>query len=230
MTSVMAVPEAHSETLMARRTKQAALETRAQIIDAAELCFSSKGVSHTSLADIAKRAGVTRGAIYWHFENKDEVFDAMLLRARTPTQHLEDATRDSDEPDPLGRLRTLLSEIFRQTQHDPSTRRISEIVFHKCEYTDQMCDLREHMRELRQESLQKLESALRNAIARQQLPERLDVPMAARCLQAQLIGTLDAWLLRPEDYALAEHAERLADSILDTIRYSPALLLPEKRS
>src|SRR5690554_6157891 len=193
---------------MARRTKQEALETRAQIIDAAELCFSRKGVAHTSLADIAKRAGVTRGAIYWHFENKDEVFDAMLLRARTPTQHLEDATRDSDEPDPLGRLRVLLSEIFRQTQHDPSTRRISEIVFHKCEYTDQMCDLRENMRQLRQQSLEKLENALHNAVSRQQLPERLDIPMAARCLQAQLIGTLDTWLLRPEDYSLAGQAER----------------------
>lgn len=211
---------------MARRTKQAALETRAQIIDAAELCFSQKGVSHTSLADIAKRAGVTRGAIYWHFENKDEIFDAMLLRVRTPTEHLAEATRDSEEPDPLGRLQALLSEIFRQTEHDPSTRRISEIVFHKCEYTDQMCDLREQMRALRQESLKKLESALRNAVAKQQLPDRLDVPMAARSLQAQLIGTLDAWLLRPEDYSLAGHAERLADSILDTIRYSPALLLP----
>lgn len=215
---------------MARRTKQEALETRARIIDAAELCFFQTGVSHTSLANIAKRAGVTRGAIYWHFENKDEVFDAMLLRARTPTQHLEDATRDSDEPDPLGRLRVLLSEIFRQTQHDPSTRRISEIVFHKCEYTDQMCDLRENMRQLRQQSLEKLENALHNAVSRQQLPERLDIPMAARCLQAQLIGTLDTWLLRPEDYSLADQAERLACSILDTLRYSPALLLPESEA
>ncbi len=215
---------------MARRTKQEALETRAQIIDAAELGFFKKGVSNTSLADIAKRAGVSRGAIYWHFQNKGEVFDALLLRARSPTQHLEDASHDSEEPDPLRRLHALLSEVFRQTERDPSTRRINEIVFHKCEYTDQMCDLREHMRGLRRESLEKLESALRNAIARQQLSERLDVPMAARCLQAQLIGTLDAWLLRPEDYSLAERAERLADSILDTIRYSPALLLPESQS
>lgn len=215
---------------MARRTKQEALETRAQIIDAAELCFFKAGVSHTSLADIAKRAGVTRGAIYWHFENKGEVFDALLLRARTPFQHLEDASRSSEESDPLGRLHALLSEVFRQTENDPSTRRINEIVFHKCEYTDQMCDLREHMRLLRQQSLENLESALRNAVTKQQLPERLDVPMAARCLQAQLIGTLDTWLLRPEDYSLVEHAGRLACSILDTLRYSPALLLPENES
>lgn len=209
---------------MARRTKQEALETRAQIIDAAELCFSSRGVAHTSLADIAKRAGVSRGAIYWHFLNKDEVFDAMLQRARTPVQHLEEASRDTEQPDPLNRLRALIVEIFRQTERDPSTRRINEIVFHKCEFTDQMCDLREHMRTLRRASLDKLESALRNVVSKQQLPAALDVAMAARCIQAQLIGTLDTWLLRPEDYSLADQAERLADSILDTLRYSPALL------
>lgn len=212
---------------MARRTKQKALETRAQIIDAAELCFFKKGVSHTSLADIAKSAGVTRGAIYWHFENKDEIFDALLSRARTPFQHLESASLDNEEPDPLGRLRALLTEVFRQAELDPSTRRINEIVFHKCEYTDRMCDLREHMRILRRQSLDKLEVSLRNAITKHQLPERLDIPMAARCLQAQLLGILDTWLLRPEDYSLAERAERLACSILDTLKYSPALLLPE---
>lgn len=209
---------------MARRTKQEALETRAQIIDAAEMCFSSKGVTHTSLAEIAKRAGVSRGAIYWHFLNKDEVFEAMLQRARTPLEHLEEATRDADQPAPLDRLRELIAEIFRQTEHDPSTRRINEIVFHKCEFTDQMCDLREHMRAMRRASLDKLEVALRNAVEKQQLPEALDIPVAARCIQAQLIGTLDAWLLRPEDYSLASQAERLADIILDPLRYSPALL------
>ena len=212
---------------MARRTKQAALETRAQIIDAAEICFFRKGVSQTSLAEIAKTAGVTRGAIYWHFENKGEVLDALLLRAKTPVQHLEEASRSSDEPDPLGRLHALLAEIFRQVECDPSARRINEIIFHKCEYTDQMCDLREHMRLLRLQSLQKLESTLCNAISRGQLPEQLDVPMAARCLHAYVIGTLDTWLLRPEDFSLAERADHLAQGVIDIMRYSPALLLPQ---
>ena len=90
-----------------------------------------------------------------------------------------------------------------------------------------MCDLREHMRELRRQSLIKLQGSLRNAIARGQLPERLDVPMAAACIQAQVIGILDTWLLRPEDYSLAERAEQLASGILDTLRYSPALLVSE---
>jgi len=55
---------------MARCTKEKALETRERILDAAEDVFDDNGVSNTSLADIATAAGVTRGAIYWHFTNK----------------------------------------------------------------------------------------------------------------------------------------------------------------
>lgn len=45
---------------MARKTKQQAEETRQEILDAAIKTFSERGVSATSLADIAKSAGVTR--------------------------------------------------------------------------------------------------------------------------------------------------------------------------
>ena len=73
---------------MVRRTKEDALETRKRILDAAVEVFNRLGVAQTSLNDVAKEAGVTRGAIYWHFTNKVAMFDAnetaqrSLLRAR----------------------------------------------------------------------------------------------------------------------------------------------------
>lgn len=59
---------------MARKTKQQALETRQHILDVAMRLFSQQGVSATSLAQIAQAAGVTRGAIYWHFKDKSDLF------------------------------------------------------------------------------------------------------------------------------------------------------------
>jgi TetR/AcrR family acrAB operon transcriptional repressor len=61
---------------MARRTKEEALETREQVLDAAELVFRERGVGHASLAEVADAAGVTRGAIYHHFASKAELFEA----------------------------------------------------------------------------------------------------------------------------------------------------------
>src|SRR5690606_27022813 len=64
------VSGASNEAEMARRTKEEALETRDRLLDAAAAVFCDKGVTNTSLCDISKAAGVTRGAFYWHFRNK----------------------------------------------------------------------------------------------------------------------------------------------------------------
>ncbi|WP_291742772.1 TetR family transcriptional regulator, partial [Limnobacter sp. UBA1615] len=69
---------------MVRKTKEEAQETRNLILDTAEAVFSEKGVSRTTLNDIAKAADLTRGAIYWHFKNKADLFDAMFQRAILP--------------------------------------------------------------------------------------------------------------------------------------------------
>ena len=62
---------------MVRRTKEEAQETRNRILDAAERVFVERGVGRSSLNEIATAAGVTRGAIYWHFQDKADVFNAM---------------------------------------------------------------------------------------------------------------------------------------------------------
>ena len=50
-----------------RRKKEDMLITKEQILNAALDCFFEKGYEATSLEEIATRANVTRGAIYWHF-------------------------------------------------------------------------------------------------------------------------------------------------------------------
>lgn len=62
---------------MAKRTKAEALKTRQELIETAIAQFAQHGVSKTTLNDIADAANVTRGAIYWHFENKTQLFNEM---------------------------------------------------------------------------------------------------------------------------------------------------------
>ena len=82
---------------MVRRTKEEAQETRAQIIEAAERAFYKRGVARTTLADIAELAGVTRGAIYWHFNNKAELVQALLDSLHETHDHLARASESEDE-------------------------------------------------------------------------------------------------------------------------------------
>lgn len=71
---------------MARRTKEDAGKTRETLLESAENLFLEKGFAATSLEDIARHAGVTRGAVYWHFENKQALFDTMHERVCLPLE------------------------------------------------------------------------------------------------------------------------------------------------
>ena len=55
---------------MVRKTKEEAEQTRKELIQAARRVFHQCGVSRSTLEKIAKAAGVTRGAVYWHFKDK----------------------------------------------------------------------------------------------------------------------------------------------------------------
>ena len=208
---------------MVRRTKEEALQTRSQILEAAEKAFYERGISRTTLAEIAGIAGVTRGAIYWHFKDKADLIQAMLDSLHEPLDELAKAGANPDEADPLGCMRQLLVTLFQRVALDSKTRRITEILFHRCELTDEMSDLRQQRQTDSVECNGRIDQSLRNAIHRGQLPATLDTARAAICLHAYIDGLLSQWLLVPESFSLQRDAELLVDSALDMLRESQAL-------
>src|SRR5690606_31637365 len=208
---------------MARRTKEEAQATRAQILDAAERVFHAQGASRASLAEVAKEAGVSRGAIYWHFENKIDLFQAMLERLRLPLEELARASESEDEPDPLGCMRELLVKALTRLAQDSQSQRIHDILRYKCEYTGELLGLRERMQELSLDCDLRIAKALSNAVSKGQLPSDLDCPRAAVCVHAYMEGIEANWLLVP-NFDLAQQAPALVDTVLDMLR-SPALRL-----
>jgi AcrR family transcriptional regulator len=60
------------------RREQAAEETRAALVDTARALFADRGYADVSIDDITERTRVTRGALYHHFEDKRELFRAVV--------------------------------------------------------------------------------------------------------------------------------------------------------
>ena len=149
---------------MVRKTKEEALETRARILDAAEEVFKRQGVSRTSLADIATAAGVTRGAIYWHFENKASLFDALVQRVCTGDAGLCGGPQVLEgQADPLGFVRLMMLEVLQKLASDHRYQQVFEIAWHKCEYVGEMAEIRDKHLEAGRRHLFLLEQAIRSA-------------------------------------------------------------------
>ncbi|MFA5081588.1 MAG: TetR family transcriptional regulator [Hydrogenophilaceae bacterium] len=196
---------------MARRTKEEAQETRSLILDTAENVFRDKGVSRTSLAEIAQQAGVTRGAIYWHFENKADLFTAMCDRATLPLEALLENMADPDQPDPLGLLRRAGVQALALVEQDGRCRRVFEILTLKCEYVDELAPNVQRRRECRMGARDVFRLALDNARRRGQVRADLDTTLAAVALLAYIDGLIMDWGLEPTAYSLAEQAGPMLD-------------------
>lgn len=65
---------------MARRSKADAEKTREQLIGVARKLFEAKGYASTSIVDICSSLGITKGALFHHFKNKEDLFREVWTR------------------------------------------------------------------------------------------------------------------------------------------------------
>jgi TetR/AcrR family acrAB operon transcriptional repressor len=192
---------------MVRRTKEEALATRHRLLDAAEVLFQAQGVSQTTLQQIAQEAGATRGAIYWHFKDKADLFNAMMERVTLPLEAANRAATAAGE-EPLATVERSLIDALRLVTTDPQVRRVFEVATHKVEYTDEMHSVRERHLSARNECVVDFERALRLAARREQIKLPIPVGTAAQGMHSLISGLIQDWLLDPEAFELVTTGRR----------------------
>lgn len=214
---------------MPRKTRAQALATREQLLDAAEQVFRERGVGHTTLEQVADAAGVTRGALYWHFKDKAALFQAMVTRAEMPhDKSLLDMEAEA-ERDPLAAVRAGAIRALAQFATDRRARDVFEIVFLRCEYTAELAPVQVRQRASRSDCYAKIESALRKAVKRGQLPARTNTRLAARGLYAYVGGLIRDCLEAPNEFDCERDAPALIDFYLDGLKKAPSRAAAPRR-
>lgn len=208
---------------MARKTKQQALETRQHILDVALRLFSQQGVSSTSLAEIAKAAGVTRGAIYWHFKNKSDLFSEIWQLSEFSIGDLETEYRAKFPDDPLSVLREILVYILEATVIDERRRLLMEIIFHKCEFVGEMAVVQQVQRGLCLESYDRIEHTLKECMSARLLPVNLLTRRAAILMRGYISGLVENWLFAPDSFNLKKEARDYVAILLEMFQFCPTL-------
>lgn len=206
---------------MVRKTREAALETRDALLTAALEVFREKGVAHTRLIDVAARAGVTRGAIYWHFKDKAELFAAVCERGTLPVEALLAEASASQQPDPLATLKQLALMALKQLAEHPDTQAMFDVIFHKCEFTAELAAVVAKTDADRAACLSRVQTLLDQAVAAGQLPADTDTFLATQGLHAFMVGLMHEWVQQPGLYDLAACAESLLDCWLAGLTVKP---------
>lgn len=208
---------------MVKKTKEEALETRNKLLNAAEDVFYCAGYARTTLEEVADAAHLTRGAIYWHFKNKSDLFNAMCERVRLPMEELAASGEGRDNDDPLGHLRMVCIFFLTQASTDVHLNKVFDILFNKCEFVDPADPAYIRQLEAFRNADRRLTNLLQMAVEKGQLPSDLDVPLAAVMYRAAIDGALKNWLFSKESFCLNKEVERLVDACLDMLRYATSL-------
>ena len=177
-----------------RRTKEEAEQTRARVIEAALTLFSRNGYSQTTLAMIAAEAGYSRGPIYWHFRNKDELYEAVLGYSQAPLQAL--VAQAGRNPDPHRALLEFVDAWFRLLIEDRRYRQSFEILLNKTELTDAMSRTIRRERQLTREII-----AVLGRRAHELNPDQ-DAESAGLLAYTMLMGITQSWLFSPRLFSL----------------------------
>ncbi len=199
---------------MVRKTKEEAELTRSSILDAAERLFQLHGVAGTSLQDIAEAAGVTRGAVYWHFEGKADLFNAMIERVRMPFDETSEAVDNAPAAMAVQRLREHLAFLLDRTQGDEQVRRVFSIATQMIEYNGELALVRERRLQWQADHVAMLERALTAARRAGQVRSTIPVKQVALGLHALVDGLLQNWLLKPDSFDLKRVGARVLDIYL----------------
>jgi AcrR family transcriptional regulator len=199
---------------MVRRSKEEAERTRELLLDAAELVFVDKGVAATSLNTIAIAAGVTRGAVYWHFKNKDDLFNAMHARVKLPMDEMFQQLL-GDVP-PLDAIQQVCIASLKRLGENERTRRVYTILLHKCEQSDPGKNDRLH--QTREECISKITSIFTSAQEAGHLAPNVDIRTTAIALHAYMYGLYSDYLSNSEMYDIVTHAPMMVKIFFDGLQ------------
>ncbi|PPC96262.1 TetR family transcriptional regulator [Methylotenera mobilis] len=182
---------------MVRKTKEDAELTRQKIVNAARAVFLQRGVSKSTLEHIASQANVTRGAVYWHFNNKAEIFHAIREQVFLPLiDRMDDtlAITSDNSQNPLDQIEASLCHTIHELNDNIEMREIYEIMMIKCEYVDEFALVLHQILNNCSSLIQKIEIAYERAQSQNLLASKLTPRALALDTHLFFGGLLHMWI------------------------------------
>ena len=196
-----------------RRTKEEAAVTRATVLKAALSVFSAKGYAATTLDDVAKAAKVTRGAIYWHFKGKADLYNTLVeeMSARGASI-VQQAVAEG------GTLIDILRRVFISQcaliEDDKEARAVMELALFKTGLDPDLQAGREKQVEAGNALIAGIADAMRIGVGQGILRDDMDPTDMARAFLAFENGAIQQWLASPKSYSLKKSAESFAEILI----------------
>jgi TetR/AcrR family acrAB operon transcriptional repressor len=196
-----------------KRTKEEAAVTRATVLKAALSVFSKKGYAAATLDDVAAAAKVTRGAIYWHFKGKADLYNTLVeeMSARGASV-VQQAIAEG------GTLIDILRRVFISQctliEDDREARAVMELALFKTGLDTDLHAGRRKQIDAGNALISGIADAMKMGVSQGILRDDMDPNDMARAFIAFENGAIQQWLASPKSFSLKKSAESFADILI----------------
>jgi AcrR family transcriptional regulator len=162
------------------------MDTREKILETAMRLFSTQGYGNTSLSQVAKEAQVSKALIFWHFENKDQLFRTALQKTLEP--YIINILDDLEGLSELDQIRRLIDEYYAfVSQNMYSVKFVLGLILRDEKHPD---DVVGHMNELQRVYVNLLADIMESGRQKGLFRATLDPPLDAGLIMSALHGIL----------------------------------------
>jgi TetR/AcrR family acrAB operon transcriptional repressor len=200
-----------------KRAPEEALQTREKLLDSAMAVFLEKGYSDARIDDIAKAAGMTRGAFYHHFKGKKEIYYALVNERNQPAMSIILRIQADDREVSLEQLKQFITDYLQLLASDRRFKEANELTVLKTAFVPELKEGMEAKKAGMHSLLDWLDGRITLLIEKGDLSPSLDARKAGFALYAALFGTVSMWLIDPSLFPLLEQSDALAETILKVL-------------
>jgi TetR/AcrR family acrAB operon transcriptional repressor len=198
-----------------RKTKTEALKTRSKVLESAMKVFLDKGYSRTSLADIAINAGYSRGAVYWHFEDKNEILETLISKFHDRFLNKQ-AEIIPSALDPMKKVTEMININFLELYRNKEFRDFIELTWFKTEI-DQHAGLLQGKVAITKIFNDSITLLFKEAAKMGILKEEIDPEIAALTVTSIINGIYRGYFVMPDKLQAEEVGKTLIENYLSQI-------------
>jgi TetR/AcrR family acrAB operon transcriptional repressor len=206
-------------TNMVRKTKQEAENTRTTILSAAIQVLLTRGLARTHIDDIARAAGLTRGAIYWHFANKAALFNTLWEDLIDRNDFIFQVTGGNDEFDPLGYLVERLFIFLEKMPANAQRRRLFQLFLNEGILLQLDHVFSFDQKKFQRQRIKNIETLLQDAVDKRQLPANIDTFFGAIAIVSYVDGLTPQYQQLVSDLEIKMDASFLINGLMQMIRF-----------
>jgi TetR/AcrR family acrAB operon transcriptional repressor len=187
-------------------------DTRERILQSAARVFASKGLQRATLDEVAADAGMTKGAIYWHFKSKNDLFFALLdhrfNECTSPlTGDLDAASRQALAGDPKAAMASMFKLGLQRCTNDADWPRL----YFECVAQTRDPEVRTRLADFYERGWSMSREVTRTLQERGMAPAEADLDISAVFWTALFDGLVLAWMINPDKLDIGHVAEGIFD-------------------